>query len=147
MSLFLLFAYSAFKLLCIGSSNFNFQACTSHQIYLYFLFKNWPTSNLLMISILFFGILFLGEGQEYWEEENIIEEMPACRQMFNIFHPFDPVAYRSFSISLLLWIHASISIYCFICLYNNVSKFQLNCLILYSCQCLQVSVLLKMAIG
>ncbi|KAL6316176.1 hypothetical protein AAG906_016006 [Vitis piasezkii] len=27
-------------------------------------------------------------------EENISEEMPSCRQMFNIFHPFDPVAYR-----------------------------------------------------
>lgn len=36
----------------------------------------------------------IGKGQEYWDEENIIEEMPACRQMFNIFHPFDPVAYR-----------------------------------------------------
>ncbi|GAA0143019.1 phospholipase [Lithospermum erythrorhizon] len=36
----------------------------------------------------------IGEGHDYWEEENINEEMPACRQMFNIFHPFDPVAYR-----------------------------------------------------
>ncbi|XP_057503098.1 phospholipase SGR2 isoform X1 [Actinidia eriantha] len=36
----------------------------------------------------------IGKGQDYWEEENISEEMPACRQMFNIFHPFDPVAYR-----------------------------------------------------
>lgn len=36
----------------------------------------------------------IGKGKEYWEEENITEEMPACRQMFNIFHPFDPVAYR-----------------------------------------------------
>ncbi|KAL2329392.1 hypothetical protein Fmac_022819 [Flemingia macrophylla] len=36
----------------------------------------------------------IGRGQEYWEQENIREEMPACRQMFNIFHPFDPVAYR-----------------------------------------------------
>ncbi|GMP79010.1 hypothetical protein CsSME_00034725 [Camellia sinensis var. sinensis] len=36
----------------------------------------------------------IGKGKEYWEEENISEEMPACRQMFNIFHPFDPVAYR-----------------------------------------------------
>ncbi|MED6167907.1 hypothetical protein PIB30_007222 [Stylosanthes scabra] len=35
-----------------------------------------------------------GKGQEYWEQENISEEMPACRQMFNIFHPYDPVAYR-----------------------------------------------------
>lgn len=35
-----------------------------------------------------------GKGQEYWCEENINEEMPACRQMLNIFHPFDPVAYR-----------------------------------------------------
>ncbi|KAG9129035.1 hypothetical protein Leryth_016859 [Lithospermum erythrorhizon] len=36
----------------------------------------------------------IGEGHDYWEEENINEEMPACHQMFNIFHPFDPVAYR-----------------------------------------------------
>ncbi|KAK9740705.1 hypothetical protein RND81_03G054600 [Saponaria officinalis] len=36
----------------------------------------------------------VGEGGEYWGEENIIEEMPACQRMFNIFHPFDPVAYR-----------------------------------------------------
>ncbi|KAF1873815.1 hypothetical protein Lal_00029521 [Lupinus albus] len=36
----------------------------------------------------------IGRGQEYWEQENISEEMPACRQMFNIFHPYDPVAYR-----------------------------------------------------
>ncbi|KAH6765763.1 shoot gravitropism 2 [Perilla frutescens var. hirtella] len=36
----------------------------------------------------------IGKGKQYWEEENINEEMPACRQMFNIFHPFDPVAYR-----------------------------------------------------
>ncbi|XP_038713765.1 phospholipase SGR2-like isoform X2 [Tripterygium wilfordii] len=36
----------------------------------------------------------IGKGQAYWEEETISEEMPACRQMFNIFHPFDPVAYR-----------------------------------------------------
>ncbi|XP_057789652.1 phospholipase SGR2-like isoform X2 [Salvia miltiorrhiza] len=36
----------------------------------------------------------IGKGKEYWKEKNINEEMPACRQMFNIFHPFDPVAYR-----------------------------------------------------
>ncbi|KAJ9676197.1 hypothetical protein PVL29_024946 [Vitis rotundifolia] len=36
----------------------------------------------------------IGKGQDYWGEENISEEMPSCRQMFNIFHPFDPVAYR-----------------------------------------------------
>lgn len=36
----------------------------------------------------------LGKGKDYWEEENVIEEMPACRRMFNIFHPYDPVAYR-----------------------------------------------------
>ena len=42
-----------------------------------------------------------GKGKEYWEEENISEEMPACRQMFNIFHPFDPVAYRSVIVPLL----------------------------------------------
>ncbi|XP_073129057.1 phospholipase SGR2-like isoform X2 [Henckelia pumila] len=36
----------------------------------------------------------IGKGKDYWEDENINEEMPACRQMFNVFHPFDPVAYR-----------------------------------------------------
>ncbi|KAG9458807.1 hypothetical protein H6P81_003315 [Aristolochia fimbriata] len=36
----------------------------------------------------------IGKGQEYWKDEKIREEMPACRQMLNIFHPFDPVAYR-----------------------------------------------------
>ncbi|KAL6856925.1 hypothetical protein ACP4OV_018307 [Aristida adscensionis] len=36
----------------------------------------------------------IGKGQDYWKDENIVEEMPCCRQMFNIFHPFDPVAYR-----------------------------------------------------
>ncbi|XP_065033492.1 phospholipase SGR2-like isoform X5 [Musa acuminata AAA Group] len=36
----------------------------------------------------------VGRGQAYWEDEKISEEMPSCRQMFNIFHPFDPVAYR-----------------------------------------------------
>ncbi|KAH9625877.1 hypothetical protein KSS87_016508 [Heliosperma pusillum] len=36
----------------------------------------------------------IGEGGEYWGEENVNEEMPACQRMFNIFHPFDPVAYR-----------------------------------------------------
>ncbi|ONI33711.1 hypothetical protein PRUPE_1G442600 [Prunus persica] len=36
----------------------------------------------------------IGKGKEYWGEENTSEEMPACRQLFNIFHPFDPVAYR-----------------------------------------------------
>ncbi|KAJ8759326.1 hypothetical protein K2173_006846 [Erythroxylum novogranatense] len=38
--------------------------------------------------------LGIGRGKDYWEEENITEEMPCCRQMFNIFHPYDPVAYR-----------------------------------------------------
>ncbi|XP_076919664.1 phospholipase SGR2-like [Bidens hawaiensis] len=36
----------------------------------------------------------IGKGKDYWEDENIIEEMPCCRQMFNVFHPYDPVAYR-----------------------------------------------------
>lgn len=35
-----------------------------------------------------------GMGKEYWQDDGIDEEMPACRRMFNIFHPFDPVAYR-----------------------------------------------------
>jgi hypothetical protein len=51
-----------------------------------------PLGVFLSLRNVRFGI---GKGEEYWcEEENIIEEMPACRQMFNIFHPFDPVAYR-----------------------------------------------------
>ncbi|KAJ4964881.1 hypothetical protein NE237_016730 [Protea cynaroides] len=36
----------------------------------------------------------IGKGKEYWQDGSICEEVPACRQMFNIFHPFDPVAYR-----------------------------------------------------
>ncbi|KAF3340766.1 Phospholipase SGR2 [Carex littledalei] len=36
----------------------------------------------------------IGQGHDYWQDEKIQEEMPSCRQMFNIFHPFDPVAYR-----------------------------------------------------
>ncbi|XP_057864336.1 phospholipase SGR2 isoform X8 [Cryptomeria japonica] len=35
-----------------------------------------------------------GNGQDYWQDEGITEEIPNCRQMFNIFHPYDPVAYR-----------------------------------------------------
>lgn len=54
-----------------------------------YLFKRF-----MSVCCFYFNVL-LGKGQEYWDEENIIEEMPACRQMFNIFHPFDPVAYRS----------------------------------------------------
>lgn len=51
------------------------------------------------LNLLYF--LFVpGKGKDYWEEENISEEMPACRQMFNIFHPFDPVAYRSVAFQL-----------------------------------------------
>lgn len=49
---------------------------------------------MIWINFLFF-LSVPGKGQEYWEEENICEEMPACQLMFNIFHPFDPVAYRS----------------------------------------------------
>eukprot|EP01018_Ginkgo_biloba_P004777 Gb_15964 [translate_table: standard] len=33
-------------------------------------------------------------GQEYWQDEVITEEMPAYRQMLNIFHPYDLVTYR-----------------------------------------------------
>ncbi|CAK9256870.1 unnamed protein product [Sphagnum jensenii] len=36
----------------------------------------------------------LGTGVEYWQDEGIDEEMPACRLLLNIFHPYDPVAYR-----------------------------------------------------
>lgn len=48
----------------------------------------------LLLHINPFILLYPGKGQDYWEEGTIHEEMPACRQMFNIFHPFDPVAYR-----------------------------------------------------
>lgn len=60
----------------------------------------------IRLSKITFALLWLlGKGEEYWKEQNMIEEMPACRQMLNIFHPFDPVAYRSvfsvlFSLSL-----------------------------------------------
>lgn len=50
--------------------------------------------HLVIISYFLFYPGMTGKGKEYWEEDNIVEEMPACRQMFNIFHPFDPVAYR-----------------------------------------------------
>ena len=36
----------------------------------------------------------LGKGQDYWQDDDIDEELPACKRMFNIFHPYDPVAYR-----------------------------------------------------
>ncbi|XP_078443291.1 shoot gravitropism 2 (SGR2) [Wolffia australiana] len=36
----------------------------------------------------------IGRGQDYWHEENLTEAMPSCEQMLNIFHPYDPVAYR-----------------------------------------------------
>lgn len=55
-------------------------------------------------------LLIPGRGQEYWEQENISEEMPACRQMFNIFHPFDPVAYRFTIILALMKFSQSISL-------------------------------------
>lgn len=42
----------------------------------------------------FFFFYIKGRGHDYWQDEKIQEEMPSCRQMFNIFHPFDPVAYR-----------------------------------------------------
>ncbi|KAL3699024.1 hypothetical protein R1sor_017046 [Riccia sorocarpa] len=38
--------------------------------------------------------LGIGEGQDYWNDDSIEEEMPDVRQMMNIFHPYDPVAYR-----------------------------------------------------
>lgn len=38
--------------------------------------------------------LGIGKGKEYWQDDGIDEEMPACKRLFNIFHPFDPVAYR-----------------------------------------------------
>lgn len=47
------------------------------------------------IAVIFLSFIFFpGQGKDYWNNENIVEEMPSCRQMFNIFHPFDPVAYR-----------------------------------------------------
>ncbi|CAA7407520.1 unnamed protein product [Spirodela intermedia] len=36
----------------------------------------------------------IGRGKEYWHDEKISEGMPSCEQMLNIFHPYDPVAYR-----------------------------------------------------
>ncbi|KAF6167109.1 hypothetical protein GIB67_041364 [Kingdonia uniflora] len=36
----------------------------------------------------------IGKGRDYWEDESISEEIPAVHRMINIFHPFDPVAYR-----------------------------------------------------
>ncbi|KAF3950278.1 hypothetical protein CMV_023941 [Castanea mollissima] len=39
-----------------------------------------PLGVFLVLCNIRFGI---GKGMEYWEEENISEEMPACRQMFN----------------------------------------------------------------
>ncbi|KAJ4843910.1 hypothetical protein Tsubulata_034436 [Turnera subulata] len=61
-----------------------------------FLHSETFVSELILSSYkqLFVSLLILGKGKEYWAEENIDEEMPACLQMFNIFHPFDPVAYR-----------------------------------------------------
>jgi len=77
--------------------------------------ENKRSKNFLFFSCMFFTLLLnclftfpckvslyalkavqyvLGKGKDYWEEENAIEEMPACRRMFNIFHPYDPVAYR-----------------------------------------------------
>ncbi|KMZ67626.1 hypothetical protein ZOSMA_25G00110 [Zostera marina] len=47
--------------------------------------------NPVILSSVYFHLC---EGQSYWKDERISEEIPACRQMFNIFHPFDPVAYR-----------------------------------------------------
>ncbi|KAI5057564.1 hypothetical protein GOP47_0027579, partial [Adiantum capillus-veneris] len=38
--------------------------------------------------------LGIGNGKGYWEDDGIEEEMPACKRLFNVFHPFDPVAYR-----------------------------------------------------
>ncbi|XP_042484087.1 phospholipase SGR2-like [Macadamia integrifolia] len=50
-----------------------------------------PLGVFLAIRNIRIGI---GKGKEYWQDESISEEIPACRQMINIFHPFDPVAYR-----------------------------------------------------
>ncbi|XP_072999918.1 phospholipase SGR2-like isoform X1 [Typha latifolia] len=37
----------------------------------------------------------IGRGKDYWhDDEEVSEEMPSCQKMFNIFHPFDPVAFR-----------------------------------------------------
>jgi hypothetical protein len=67
---------------------------------------NWRGASLFpvvpcLLCLISFHDLYLnfipcstGKGRDYWKDKNIIEEMPCCRQMFNIFHPFDPVAYR-----------------------------------------------------
>ncbi len=47
----------------------------------------------------------LGTGVEYWQDEGIDEEMPACRLLLNIFHPYDPVAYRLGSIIIMPFVY------------------------------------------
>lgn len=61
----------------------------------------------LTIDIMKLLFFLQGRGQGYWQDEKITEEIPSCRQMFNIFHPFDPVAYRFFyySLSTFLWFY------------------------------------------
>lgn len=83
--------------------------CLNHplEVYLYCSFLFLALEFFIVVASMFkllkynfyelFFPLFPGKGQEYWAEENVNEEMPACRQMFNIFHPFDPVAYRFIS--------------------------------------------------
>lgn len=50
-----------------------------------------PIGVFLSLRNIRFGI---GNGKDYWQDDGIEEEMPACKRMFNLFHPFDPVAYR-----------------------------------------------------
>ncbi|CAA6670443.1 unnamed protein product [Spirodela intermedia] len=51
----------------------------------------------------------IGRGKEYWHDEKISEGMPSCEQMLNIFHPYDPVAYRFvlFSFHILVYFFSS----------------------------------------
>lgn len=66
------------KLKCISIFSYN-------PLFFYWLILDFYTECIL---------IFLGRGKDYWQDERISEELPACHQMFNIFHPFDPVAYR-----------------------------------------------------
>ncbi|KAI3754275.1 hypothetical protein L1987_54055 [Smallanthus sonchifolius] len=81
-----------------SSKNDSLKSCTPYIKYTKLMFKvdtffavGSPLGVFLALRNVRIG---MGKGKDYWEDENIIEEIPCCRQMFNIFHPYDPVAYR-----------------------------------------------------
>ncbi|KAK1437527.1 hypothetical protein QVD17_03320 [Tagetes erecta] len=83
---------------CASSKSESLKSYTPHIKYTKLMFKvdtffavGSPLGVFLALRNIRIGI---GKGKDYWEDENIIEEMPCCRQMFNVFHPYDPVAYR-----------------------------------------------------